>query len=770
MSAGNTDDLFSSSESEPPDSGQTFSSDSQTKTSKKKRHTQPDSVDATLALGGVNDSLFLDEHHNTLSAAALVQEHWKDASRNCVKTAEGLTRFLPIGDDEKAKLQRVIKKYQMRLPLYYLSLIKNLSNVNDPIFLQSVPSTKELFDTEESTIDPLGEEHDSPVPCIVHRYPDRVLFTVTGKCFMYCRHCTRKRLWREQIAEPTKEDYEAAIAYVSAHPEVREVVVSGGDPLTLSTSKLDFILSSLSKIPHLQAIRIGTRAPVVMPHRVDTELCAALMKYNNLWVNVQFNHPTEVTPQSAEACRKLQRCGIPINNQSVLLKGINDDPAVMKELCQKLQSIRVRPYYLYQCDPVVGASHFRTSVMTGVEILEQMRGHTGGLCVPTFVVDGIDGKGKVPVAPNYVRTVSKDGITLRNYEGHEFFYKCDTSCDGDCHCDEGTHTVAVVCNIKKAAVKDEAEEEYDEPATIEAIKSEITRLGFRAVTVEQSENLAAELRAKGVDFVFNIAEGKGVGRNRESQVPSILESLGIPHTGSDAFSLALTMDKAMTAKVLKASGVAVPEQYSVKSSAELEKLRGIFDGGRKFITKPRWEGSSRGVFLNSLVSTFDEMKERVTQIVTEYNQPAVVEEFLEKDEITAAVCGNGDSLKLLGMMRIRAKDESNEPFVYSIEVKRDWQAKVKYDPMTSIPSNVQDAVKDAAFKTFAALELRDISRIDFRLDRNNVPKVIDINPLPGLSPAYSDLPILYRMSGGTYADLIETILREALKRNGLDWI
>jgi lysine 2,3-aminomutase len=729
-----------------------------------------DSVDAAFALAGVNDDIFSDEIHNTLSAAALVQEHWKDAARNCVKSAEGLTRFLPISDARKAKLQKVIKKYQMRMPLYYLSLIKNLSNANDPILLQSVPSEQELIDAEESTIDPLGEEHDSPVTCIVHRYPDRVLFTVTGRCFMYCRHCTRKRLWREQIPEPTKEDYETAIAYVQAHPEVREVVVSGGDPLTLSTAKLDFVLSALSKIPHLQAIRIGTRAPVVLPHRIDTELCTTLMKYNNLWVNVQFNHPAEVTPQAAEACRKLQRCGIPINNQSVLLKGINDDPAIMKELCQKLQSIRVRPYYLYQCDPVVGAAHFRTSVFTGVEIIEKMRGHTGGLCVPTFVVDGVEGKGKVPVASNNVLGVNKDGITLRNYENKEFFYKCDTTCDGECHGETGKPTVAVVCNIKKSDVKDEAEEEYDEPATIEAIKSEITRLGLNAVTVEQSDNLAAELRAKGVDFVFNIAEGKGVGRNRESQVPSLLEALGIPHTGSDAFSLALTMDKAMTAKVLSASGVAVPMQYSVKNVAELEKLRGIFDNGEKFITKPRWEGSSRGVFLNSLVSTFDEMKERVSQILSEYKQPAVIEEFLEKDEITAAVCGNGDSLKLLGMMRIRAKDDTGEPFVYSIEVKRDWQAKVKYDPMSSIPSNVQDAVKEAAFKTFAALELRDISRIDFRLDRNNIPKVIDINPLPGLSPAYSDLPILYRMNGGTYAELIETILREALKRNGLDWI
>jgi lysine 2,3-aminomutase len=747
-----------------------FSSDVHHKNSRKKRPAPADSVDAALALSSVNDDIFSDSNKNTLSAAALVQEHWKDAAKNCVKNAEGLTRFLPIGDDEKAKLQKVIKKYQMRLPLYYLSLIKDLADANDPILLQSVPSVKELFDAEESTIDPLGEEHDSPVPCIVHRYPDRVLFTVTGKCFMYCRHCTRKRLWREQIPEPTKEDYETAVSYVKAHPEIREVIVSGGDPLTLSTSKLDFVLSALSKIPHLQAIRIGTRAPVVLPQRIDTELCAALMKYHNLWVNVQFNHPTEVTPQSAEACRKLQRCGIPISNQSVLLKGINDDPAVMKELCQKLQGIRVRPYYLYQCDPVVGASHFRTSVMKGVEILENMRGHTGGLCVPTFVVDGVDGKGKVPVAPDYVRSVSKDGITLRNYEGHEFFYKCDTSCDGECGCDEGAPTVAVVCNIKKASVKDEAEEEYDEPATIEAIKSEIARLGLRAVTVEQSEHLASELRAKGVDFVFNIAEGKGIGRNRESQVPALLESLGIPHTGSDAFSLALTMDKAMTAKVLKASGVAVPQQYAVKSPAELEKLRGIFEGGNRFITKPRWEGSSRGVFLNSLVSSFDELSERVTQILTEYKQPAVIEEFLEKDEITVAVCGNGENVRLLGMMRIRAKDETDEPFVYSIEVKRDWQARVKYDPMSAIPSNIQDAVKDAAFRTFAALELRDIARIDFRLDRNNVPKVIDINPLPGLSPAYSDLPILYRMNGGTYADLIESILREALKRNGLDWI
>jgi lysine 2,3-aminomutase len=239
---------------------------------------------------------------------------------------------------------------------------------------------------------------------------------------MYCRHCTRKRLWKQKSFEPSEKEIDAALAYVREHKEIREVVVSGGDPLTLCTEKLDYILSAVSRVENVEVVRLGTRTPVVMPERVDEELCETLGKYEKLWINVQFNHPREITQQSTEACRKIQKQGIPMSNQSVLLKGVNDDPETMKELCQKLQSIRVRPYYLFQCDPVSGAEHFRTSVWRGVEIIEKLRGHTSGMCVPTFVIDGIDGHGKIPIGPNYMVSMSPEGVTLRNYNFETFFY------------------------------------------------------------------------------------------------------------------------------------------------------------------------------------------------------------------------------------------------------------------------------------------------------------------------------------------------------------
>jgi len=342
--------------------------------------------------------------------------------KNVYKTMEDLDKVLVFPPQDKATLKKVESLYHVRVPEYYLSLITDPANPHDPIRLQSVPHAEELNDAQEADIDPLGEQSMSPVGCLVHRYPDRALLLVTGRCFMYCRHCTRKRLWKDQGAEPSLNDIQQAVSYIQSRPQIREIIVSGGDPLTLATERLDCILDMLKNIPHLEVIRIGTRTPVVFPQRIDESLCRVLERYPNLWINVQFNHPKEVTREAARACRRLQKCGIPLSNQSVLLKGVNDDAAVMKELCQKLQSIRIRPYYLFQCDPVVGASHFRTNVYKGIEILEQMRGHTSGMCIPTFVVDGTDGKGKIPLGPNYLVSQSPEKLTLRNYQFQTFEY------------------------------------------------------------------------------------------------------------------------------------------------------------------------------------------------------------------------------------------------------------------------------------------------------------------------------------------------------------
>lgn len=348
-------------------------------------------------------------------------EDWHDAYKNSLKTVSALYKETQL-KEEKALLTNVISVYHMSIPRYYLSLIDDINNPNDPIRKQCVPSIDELDVEQNEVMDPLSEEKNSPTPWLVHRYPDRVLLLATSRCFMYCRHCTRKRLWSHNIFDASLKDIDIALDYVKNNPKIREVIISGGDPLTLETERLDYILSGVSSLPNIEAIRIGTRAPVVLPQRIDDRLCVMLERYPTLWINLQFNHPREITSQSIQACRKLQKCGIPLSNQSVLLRGVNDTPEVMIKLCQKLQSIRVRPYYLFECDPVVGASHFRTSVLKGVEIIERMRGHIGGMCVPVFVVDGIDGKGKIPLGSNYVISSSPRGFTLRNYKNEIFFY------------------------------------------------------------------------------------------------------------------------------------------------------------------------------------------------------------------------------------------------------------------------------------------------------------------------------------------------------------
>jgi lysine 2,3-aminomutase len=350
------------------------------------------------------------------------EENWSAAYKNSFKNIDDIAEFISFKEEEKTLLKQVTKLFHMRVPQYYFSLIKNPLDINSPIRKQCVPSLEEIQEGAGEKIDPLGEEKSSPIPCLVHRYPDRVLLIVTGHCFMYCRHCTRKRLWRSKVQEPTLKDIELALHYVKENKQIREIIISGGDPLTLATEKIDYILSSISRIPSIEAVRIGTRAPVVLPQRIDDNLCAVLKRYDNLWCNIQFNHPDEITEQSIQACKRLQACGIPISNQSVLLKGVNDNPEIMKTLCQKLQAIRVRPYYLYQCDPIVGAAHFRTSIWKGINIIEKLRGHTGGMCIPTFVIDGPDGKGKIPLGPNYLLSASKENVTLRNYKNETVLY------------------------------------------------------------------------------------------------------------------------------------------------------------------------------------------------------------------------------------------------------------------------------------------------------------------------------------------------------------
>ena len=355
-----------------------------------------------------------------------VWNDWKWQFRNRITRLEQLAKFIPLSAEEIAQLKLVIMRYPLSVTPYYLSLI-NPDDPDDPIRKQAIPSALEMTMGALGIEDPLGEKEDTVVPGLVHRYPDRVLMVLTDICPMLCRHCTRKREWRNGGWVRTPAEVEAMLNYIRQHRSVRDVILSGGDPLTLSTRHLEDIIRRLRQIKHVEIIRIGTRFPVVLPQRIDNELCTMLSKYGPIWLNTHFNHIREITPEAAGACDRLLRSGIPMNNQSVLLRGVNDSVAAQTALCHGLLKIKVRPYYLFQCDEVQGTEHLRTPVDVGVQIIEGMRGHTSGLAIPTFVIDLPNGGGKVPLQPNYILSQTEGELVLRNYEGRTFHYRNPTA-------------------------------------------------------------------------------------------------------------------------------------------------------------------------------------------------------------------------------------------------------------------------------------------------------------------------------------------------------
>ena len=365
---------------------------------------------------------------------------WKWQLKNCIKTVDQFESLLGIKLDEtyRKKIELTIRKFPLAISPYYLSLINTDDYRNDPVFRQSFPAPEELEILRHDMADPLDEDKDSPAPGITHRYPDRVLFHISNVCSMYCRHCTRKRKVGDVDSIPSKVDIQAGLAYIRKTPVVRDVLLSGGDPLMLSDDYLDWVLTELRKIPHVQVVRLGTRMPVVLPYRITESLVKMLKKHHPLWINTHFNHPREVTTSSREALAMLADAGIPLGNQSVLLAGVNDCPRIMKSLVHKLVENRVRPYYLYQCDLSEGLTHFRTPIGKGIEIMESLRGHTSGFAVPTFVVDAPGGGGKIPLNPNYLISLSTNKVILRNFEGVITTYKepdsyeetfCNRECD-----------------------------------------------------------------------------------------------------------------------------------------------------------------------------------------------------------------------------------------------------------------------------------------------------------------------------------------------------
>jgi len=367
---------------------------------------------------------------------------WRWQLRHSIHDLETFEHLLGISipDEQKAKLEQTMAKFPLSVTPYYLSLIDRDNFQDDPVFRQSFPSPEELQVSSCDHADPLHEDADSPAPGITHRYPDRVLFHISNVCAMYCRHCTRKRKVGDRDSISSKEEIAQGLDYIRRTPVIRDVLLSGGDPLMLSDEYLDWILGELRKIPHVQVIRIGSRIPVVLPYRITDGLINVLKKHHPLWLNTHFNHPREITTSAREALTRLADAGIPLGNQTVLLAGVNDCPMIIKKLVQRLVENRVRPYYLYQCDLSEGLSHFRTPIGKGMEIMESLIGHTSGFAVPTYVIDAPGGGGKIPVMPNYLITLATNKVVLRNYEGVITTYQepdnyksifCDRNCS-DC--------------------------------------------------------------------------------------------------------------------------------------------------------------------------------------------------------------------------------------------------------------------------------------------------------------------------------------------------
>lgn len=361
------------------------------------------------------------------------KRHWKDISlwndvpdekwndwmwqlTNTIRTMDDLKKVVNLTPEEEEGVRISTKTIPLNITPYYASLM-NPDDPMCPIRMQSVPLSKEIEKTKYDLEDPLSEDEDSPVPGLTHRYPDRVLFLVTNQCSMYCRYCTRRRFSGQIGMGVPKKQLDGAINYIAEHPEVRDVLISGGDGLLINDQILEYVLKNLRAIDHVEVIRIGTRAPVVFPQRITENLCNIIKQYHPIWLNTHFNTSLEITEESKKACEMLANAGVPVGNQAVILAGINDSVEIMKKLMHDLVKMRVRPYYIYQCDLSEGIGHFRTPVSKGLEIIEGLRGHTSGYAVPSFVVDAPGGGGKITLQPNYLISQSHDKVVLRNFEG-----------------------------------------------------------------------------------------------------------------------------------------------------------------------------------------------------------------------------------------------------------------------------------------------------------------------------------------------------------------
>ena len=347
--------------------------------------------------------------------------NWKWQLKHRITSMEALEAHMELSPDERAGCLFANKKLALAITPYFFNLVSR-TDPSDPIRRQVIPRGGEMETAPDELLDPVGEDDTSPVKGIVHRYPDRVLFLVTDRCAAYCRYCTRSRLVSNAQDYNFRPEFEAGLEYIRNHPEIRDVLLSGGDPLLMSDRKIDTLLGELRKIPHVEFIRIGSRIPVFLPQRITPELCDIFKKHGPIWMSIHVNHPRECTQTLKVACDRLSFAGVPLGNQSVLLRGVNDDAETMRSLIHRLLMMRVRPYYLYQCDLITGSAHLRADVQRGIEIIRSLRGHTTGYAVPQFVIDAPGGGGKIPINPEYVKRITDEAIVMRNFQGDEYTY------------------------------------------------------------------------------------------------------------------------------------------------------------------------------------------------------------------------------------------------------------------------------------------------------------------------------------------------------------
>ncbi|MBN2142560.1 KamA family radical SAM protein [Candidatus Woesearchaeota archaeon] len=677
--------------------------------------------------------------------------------------------FLEKFPEEAENIQKVRKVYPMRVSNHFLNLIQEK---DDPIWKQVIPDIAELEDNSNEE-DPLHEEKYTPVPCLVHRYPDKVLLLVSNKCATYCRFCTRKRKVGKDVPI-TKEMITNAINYIADHKKIRDVIVSGGDPLMLTDEMLEFVLQSLRDIPHIEIIRIGTRIPSSMPSRVTPELAQMIAKYHPVYVNVHFNHPMEITEESKRACSLLANAGIPLGNQSVLLKGVNDKPAILKELFQKLVAMRVKPYYLYQADLVKGTEHFRTDVETGLRIMEKIQGHTSGLCMPQFAIDVVGG-GKVPLLPANLQFQKGDLYVLRNFEGKLVEYRDPKRREYKKRALQRDHfKMGIVFNLKREIEKGMPEDqfaEYDDISVPLAMKSALEKKGIQTDVLETDENLYERLKSGQYDLIFNFSEGVSIGGGaRESEVPAMLDALGIPYTGSGVLTHAIVLDKARTKDLLTLHRIPNARYHLLHSGNEKINPNMTFP----MFVKPNREGSSKGIKNNALVNNERELRKIAKWVIKTYNQPALVEEYLDGREFTVSIIGN-ENPKVLPLVEVTF--DYLPPHINkfdSYEVKWFWDNPSNpIDPVVcpaKVSKELQKQIEEVCLKTYKALSIHDFCRMDVRLDKDGVPHIIEVNAIPGLLPDPLDnsrFPKSCYALGMTYDDIIYSVVAESMKRHGM---